>query len=65
MLVSLTHDFEIDWMLPGVSPTGKYVEVPTVAIVNSRGDKLSHEHIYWDRRACWCRSACSIGRGYR
>ena len=41
MLVSFTHDVEIDWMLPGLPPTGKYVEVPTVAIVNSRG-----EHIY-------------------
>jgi carboxymethylenebutenolidase len=49
MLVSFTHDVEIDWMLPGVPPTGKYVEVPTVAIVNFRGDKLCHEHIYWDQ----------------
>ena len=48
MLVSFTHDVEIDWMLPGVPPTGKYVEVPTIAIVNFRGDKLYHEHIYWD-----------------
>jgi carboxymethylenebutenolidase len=49
MVVSFTHDVEIDWMLPGVPPTGKYVEVPTVAIVNFRGDKLYHEHIYWDQ----------------
>jgi carboxymethylenebutenolidase len=49
MVVSFTHDVEIDWMLPGVPPTGKYVEVPTVAIVNFRGDKLAHEHIYWDQ----------------
>jgi carboxymethylenebutenolidase len=49
MLVCFTHDVEIDWMLPGVPPTGKYVEVPTVAIVNFRGDKLCHEHIYWDQ----------------
>src|SRR6516164_3444537 len=49
MLVCFTHDLEIDWMLPGVPPTGKYVEVPTVAIVNFRGDKLYHEHIYWDQ----------------
>ena len=49
MLVSFTHDIEIDWMLPGVPPTGKHVEVPTVAIVNFRGDKLYHEHIYWDQ----------------
>ena len=36
-------------MLPGVAPTGKYVEVPLVAIVNFRGNKLYHEHIYWDQ----------------
>jgi carboxymethylenebutenolidase len=48
-VVSFTHDVEIDWMLPGVPPTGKYVEVPTVAIVNFRGEQLYHEHIYWDQ----------------
>src|ERR1700730_157451 len=49
MLVCFTHDVEIDWMLPGVPPTGKYVEVPPCAIVNFRGDNLCHEHIYWDQ----------------
>ena len=49
MLFCFTHDCEIDWMLPGIAPTGKYVEIPLVAIVNFRGDKLYHEHIYWDQ----------------
>ena len=49
MLFCFTHTREIDWMLPGIAPTGKYVEVPLVAIVNFRGDKLYHEHIYWDQ----------------
>ncbi|MYK32829.1 MAG: ester cyclase, partial [Boseongicola sp. SB0670_bin_30] len=49
MLFCFTHDREIDWMLPGVAPTGKYVEIPLVAIVNFRGEKLYHEHIYWDQ----------------
>lgn len=49
MLFCFTHTSEIDWMLPGVAPTGKYVEIPLVAIVNFRGDKLYHEHIYWDQ----------------
>src|SRR5438552_18277811 len=48
-LIFFTHDVEIPWMLPGVQPTGKYVEVPLVAIVAFRGDKLYHEHIYWDQ----------------
>lgn len=44
-----THDAEIDWLLPGVPPTGKYVEIPLVGIVTFRGDKLVNEHIYWDQ----------------
>lgn len=49
MIFSFTHDIEIDWMLPGVKPTGKKVEVPLVAVVCFRGDKIYHEHIYWDQ----------------
>lgn len=49
MLFCFTHDMEIDWMLPGIPPTGRYVEIPLVAIVCFRGDKLYHEHIYWDQ----------------
>ena len=49
MIFCFTHDREIDWMLPGVVPTGKYVEVPLVAIVCFRGGKLYNEHIYWDQ----------------
>ncbi|KAF8699946.1 Lea domain protein, partial [Rhizoctonia solani] len=43
------HDRVMDWILPGIPPTGKYVKVPFVAVVNIRGDKLYHEHIYWDQ----------------
>jgi carboxymethylenebutenolidase len=49
MLFCFTHDIEIDWMLPGIPPTGRYVEIPLVAIVKFRGDKLYNEHIYWDQ----------------
>ena len=49
MLFCFTHTSEIDWMLPGIAPTGKPVEIPLVAIVKFRGDKLYHEHIYWDQ----------------
>jgi len=49
MLFCFTHDIEIDWMLPGVPPTGRAVEIPLVAIVHFRGDKLHNEHIYWDQ----------------
>lgn len=49
MLFMFTHTTEVPWMLPGVAPTGKRVEVPLVAIIKFRGDKLYHEHIYWDQ----------------
>jgi carboxymethylenebutenolidase len=48
MIFKFTHTIR-DWMLPGVAPTGRRVEVPLVAIVRFRGDKLAHEHIYWDQ----------------
>jgi carboxymethylenebutenolidase len=39
----------MDWMLPGVAPTGKHVKVPLVVIIHFRDGKLAHEHIYWDQ----------------
>ncbi len=48
-VVHFTHTTEIDWMLPGIAPTGREVSVPFVAIVQFEGDKLVHEHIYWDQ----------------
>ena len=36
-------------MLPGVAPTSRRVEIPLVAIVRFRDNKLAHEHIYWDQ----------------
>jgi carboxymethylenebutenolidase len=49
MIFSFTHTQEMPWMLPGIAPTNRRVEVPLVAIVKFRGDKLAHEHIYWDQ----------------
>jgi carboxymethylenebutenolidase len=49
MVFEFTHTIVMDWMLPGVPPTGKHVKVPLVVIVNFRDGKLAHEHIYWDQ----------------
>ena len=49
MIFKFTHTIRMDWMLPGIAPTGKRVEVPLVAIVRFRDNKLAHEHIYWDQ----------------
>jgi carboxymethylenebutenolidase len=49
MIFSFTHTREMPWMLPGIAPTNKRVEIPLVAIVKFRDGKLVHEHIYWDQ----------------
>jgi carboxymethylenebutenolidase len=49
MIFSFTHTQEMPWMLPGIAPTNRYVEVALVAIVRFRDGKLAHEHIYWDQ----------------
>src|SRR5260370_22614006 len=48
MIFRFTHTQEMPWMLPGIAPTYRRVEVPLVAIVHFRDGKLAHEHIYWD-----------------
>ena len=49
MYISFTHTQEIPWMLPGVPPTDRFVEIVIVSIVAMRGGKLAHENIYWDQ----------------
>ena len=49
MIFKFTHTIRMDWMLPGVAPTKRRVEIPLVAIVQFRDGKLAHEHIYWDQ----------------
>ncbi len=48
-IMTFTHDRVIDWLLPGVPPTGRTVEIPMLGVVRFRGPKLCHEHIYWDQ----------------
>ncbi len=47
--ISFTHTAEIDWLLPGVPPTGKFVEMAVAVVVGFKDGKISHEHIYWDQ----------------
>jgi carboxymethylenebutenolidase len=49
LVARFTHTTHVDWMLPGIEPTGRSVEIPLVAIVQFDGDKLVHGHIYWDQ----------------
>lgn len=49
VVVSFRHTCEIPWMLPGVEPTGREVEVPLVTVVAVRAGRLVREHVYWDQ----------------
>lgn len=49
MIFRFTHTLAMDWMLPGIPPTGKRVECGLVVIVHFRDGKLASEHIYWDQ----------------
>ncbi len=49
MAISFTHTAAIDWLLPGVAPTGKPVEMVAAVVVGFKDGKVSHEHIYWDQ----------------
>ena len=49
LILSFTHDREIDFIPPRVPPTGRYVELPHVVIMNFKDGKMSHEHIFWDQ----------------
>ena len=49
LIMRFTHSIRMDWLLPGIPPTGKRVEVPFVVIVQFEGDKVAHEHLYWDQ----------------
>ncbi|CEJ81212.1 hypothetical protein VHEMI01354 [[Torrubiella] hemipterigena] len=48
-IFSCTHTSVIPWLLPGVQPTNVKISVPMLAVVNVRGDRLYHEHIWWDQ----------------
>jgi len=49
LVIRFTHTMEIEWMLPGVAPTGRRVEAAFAVIVKFDDGKIAHEHIYWDQ----------------
>ena len=48
-VVRFRHDRVLDRYFPGIAPTGRLVEIPTLLLVRFRGDRVCHEHIYWDQ----------------
>ena len=49
LVLSFTHDIEMDQLLPRIPPTGRHVRLPFCVVVKFEGDKVAHEHIYWDQ----------------
>lgn len=49
LFATFTHTIPMDWMLPGIPPTGKRVEVALVVVVQFDGDRVAREHLYWDQ----------------
>lgn len=49
LVISFTHTVPVDWLLPGVPPTGRRVEMAVAVIIGFKDGKISHEHIYWDQ----------------
>ena len=49
MAVRFTHTIDMDWLLPGVRPTGRKAELLVAAFIQFDGGKIAHEHAYWDQ----------------
>src|SRR5215469_14905802 len=49
LIVSFTHNTQWDYLLPGVPPTGKKVDLPHVVVMKFENGKVAHEHVWWDQ----------------
>jgi carboxymethylenebutenolidase len=50
-IMSFTHDQSVPFLLEGLEPTGKWVEVPLIVVVTFRGNLMESERLYWDQAA--------------
>ena len=48
-ILSFTHDTQWDYLLPGIPPTGRRVELPHVLVMKFENRKVAHEHVWWDQ----------------
>ena len=49
MVMRFTHSIEMDWILPGLRPTGRTAEFVLAGAIQFEGGKVAHEHLYWDQ----------------
>jgi carboxymethylenebutenolidase len=48
-VIRFTHTLDMDWMLPGVSATGRKAEFAFVGIIEFQAGKVASERLYWDQ----------------
>ena len=51
-VVSFTHDVPMEWMLPGIAPTGRSAELAMITVISFEDGKSASERLYWDH-ATW------------
>jgi carboxymethylenebutenolidase len=49
MVLSFTHDIQMDTFLPGIAATGRPVRLPVVVVMGFDAGKVAFERIYWDQ----------------
>jgi carboxymethylenebutenolidase len=49
MVMRFTHTIEMDWLLPGVRPTGRSAEFALACVIRFEAGKVASEHLYWDQ----------------
>ena len=74
MAVRFTHTIDMDWLLPGVQPTGRKAEFMVAAFIQFDGGKIAHEHAYWDQATVlsqlaswiihWRRVECAVRQSF-
>lgn len=50
-VMRFTHTLQMDWMLPGVPPTGRRAELLLISILHFENGKIASAHTYWDAAA--------------
>jgi carboxymethylenebutenolidase len=49
--VHFRHTKQMEWFLPGVPPTYKWIDIELVIVIEFREGKMATERIYWDQAA--------------
>ena len=48
-VIKFTHTLQMDWLLPGVPPTNKPIEIAIVTVIQFQDGKMASERIYYDQ----------------